>query len=301
MGSLVPRKPRTWVFVVLLSLPVMAALLFIVYVSYWNQIVSRGAPVNERVETFDEADFLLVLTTPNMDIPVHNVFIPKEASVFVDIYPKTEMSVESVKLSSNSSSSLIFDSTLHERLSTLSQNITDTQPVGQIQSPQSVVKYETSVQAYHPLEIRKLNQTYILTIVYRAFENQSNSSSQPIVIKENFGWSLDTWDLGNFNYFWIIFSGVLLSRIFPLFSNQGRQQDNATNDSGNRISGRVPERIKLGPIEFLWVPFSAIITLLIFTSFKGQIQPTSDIIGNMALAFGFGFGFDKVLGMGYRS
>jgi hypothetical protein len=301
MGSPAARKPRTWVFVVLLSLPVMATLIFLVYVSYWNQIVSRGAPVNERVETFDESDFLVVLTTPNMDIPVHNVFIPKEASVFVDIYPKTRINVESVKLSGNTSSSLIFDSTLHGRLSNLGQNITNVQSAGQIQNPQSVINYETSVQAYHPLEIRKLNQTYILTIVYRTIENQSNSFSQPIVVKENFGWPVDTWDLGNFNYFWIIFSGVLLSRIFPLFSNQGREEDDATNPSSNRISVKIPERIKLGPIEFLWVPFSAIITLLIFTSFKGQIQPTSDIIGNMALAFGFGFGFDKVLGMGYRS
>jgi hypothetical protein len=302
MGSALPRKRQTWVFVVLLSLPVIAGLVFVVYVSYWNQIVSRGAPVNEQVETFDEKDFLLVLTRPNMDIPVHNVFVPKIASVFVDIYPKTEIGVESVKLSGNSSSSLIFDSTLDHKLSILGQNITNTQqPVGQIQKPQSVINYETSVQAYHPLEIRKLNQTYILTIVYRTLENQSNNFSQPLVIKENFRWPLDTWDLGNFNYFWIIFSGVLLSRIFPLFTNQERRQDDASNQSGNSISARVTERIKLGPIEFLWVPFSAIITLLIFTSFKGQIQPTSDIIGNMALAFGFGFGFDKVLNMGHRA
>jgi hypothetical protein len=301
MWSALPRKLQTWVFVVLLSLPAIAGLVFIVYVSYWNQIVSRGAPVNEQVETFDEKDFLLVLTRPNMDIPVHNVFVPKMASVFVDIYPKTEISVESVKLSGNSSSSLIFDSTLDHTSPIPGQNITNTQSVGQIQKPQSVINYETPVQAYHPLEITKLNQTYILTIVYRTVENQSNNFSQPLVIKENFRWPLFTWDLGNFNYFWIIFSGVLLSRIFPLFiKNQERGQDDASNQSSNSISSRVTERIKLGPIEFLWVPFSAIITLLIFTSFKGQIQPTSDIIGNMALAFGFGFGFDKVLNMGHR-
>ena len=144
--------------------------------------------------------------------------VPKIASVFVDIYPKTEISVESVKLSGNSSSSLIFDSPLEHKSSVLSQNITNTQQsVGQIQKPQAVINYETSVQAYHPLEIRKLNQTYILTIVYRTLENQSNNFSQPLIIKENFRWPLDTWDLGNFNYFWIIFSGVLLSRIFPAF------------------------------------------------------------------------------------
>lgn len=46
--------------------------------------------------------------------------------------------------------------------------------------------------------------------------------------------------------------------------------------------------------ELLWVPFSAIITLLIFSSFREQVRLTSDVIANMALAFGFGFGFDKV-------
>jgi hypothetical protein len=46
--------------------------------------------------------------------------------------------------------------------------------------------------------------------------------------------------------------------------------------------------------EYLWIPFSAIVTLLIFTSFHQQIKLSSDILLNFALAFGFGFGFDKV-------
>jgi hypothetical protein len=36
---------------------------------------------------------------------------------------------------------------------------------------------------------------------------------------------------------------------------------------------------------------SAIIALLIFSSFQQQVHPT----GNISLAFAFGFGFDKVL------
>jgi hypothetical protein len=42
------------------------------------------------------------------------------------------------------------------------------------------------------------------------------------------------------------------------------------------------------------VPFSAIITLLILSSFTDQVKLTGDIMTNLALAFGFGFGFDKV-------
>jgi len=79
------HKPRTWVFVVLLTMPIIAVLLFVFYASFWSQIVSRGAPVNEQVQTYNETDFLLVLTMPNMDIPVHNVLVSKNAWLLIDI------------------------------------------------------------------------------------------------------------------------------------------------------------------------------------------------------------------------
>jgi hypothetical protein len=119
------RRRQTWVFVVLLSLPIIAALFFIVYSSYWNLIVTRGAPVNEQVETFNETDFLVVLTRPNMDIPVHNVLVPKDAWFYVDIYPNKNIKVESVMLSGNSSSSLNFNSRL-DQLSTHGGSNTNT-------------------------------------------------------------------------------------------------------------------------------------------------------------------------------
>jgi len=307
------RRRQTWVFLVLLSLPVIAALFFILYSSYWNQIVSRGAPVNEQVETFNETDFLVVLTRPSMDIPVHNALIPKDAWLFVDIYPNKNIKVESVMLSGNSSSSLNFNSRLDQLSAHGGSNANTQQSVTQTQDSESATYYGTSIQAYHPLEIRKSNQTHVLTILYRTYDDQTNKFSPPSVMKENFLWRIETWDLGNFNYFWIIFAGVLLSRIFPLFSNQGeekkqQQNGNTSNQSsggsssgtGSSMTTRISERIKLTPTELVWVPFSAIITLLIFSSFKGQVQPTSDIIGNVALAFGFGFGFDKVLNMGHR-
>jgi len=209
--------------------------------------------------------------------------------------------MESVKLSGNGSSSLSFNSSLVQ-FSSLDKSILSTRSDGDFQNAESPIHFRTLIHAYHPLEIRKANQTHVITVVYKNSDNRTSGFSQPLVTKINFGWRIETWDLGNFNYFWIIFSGVLLSRIFPLFSNQKEAPsgDDDNHSSSNSAVSKVPERLKLRPIEFVWVPFSAIITLLIFSSFKGQIQPTTDIIGNMALAFGFGFGFDKVLNMGHR-
>jgi hypothetical protein len=74
--------------------------------------------------------------------------------------------------------------------------------------------------------------------------------------------------------------GVLTSRIFSI-----------TGGGGTLGSFS----LKFGVGELIWIPFSVIITLLIFASFVDQITLTNDVILNLALAFGFGFGFDKVL------
>jgi hypothetical protein len=76
----------------------------------------------------------------------------------------------------------------------------------------------------------------------------------------------------------MIFGGVLLSRIFSIPTVSPNPA------SWNTLDKR----------EYLWIPFSAIVTLLIFTSFHQQIKLSSDILLNFALAFVFGFGFDKV-------
>jgi hypothetical protein len=224
-----------------------------------------------------------------MEIPIHNTFDPKDAKFVVDIYPKTAIRIESVRLSTNESSNLSFESKLKpEAIST-----DKTEIVGD--RSYSALHYSTDIHALHPLLISESNQTHLTTIIYRNPSSNASNPSNPIIVHGNFFWLVRTWDLGNFNYFWVIFSGVLLSRIFPLSS----PQDSSQHASDQTRTG-AGERIKLKPIEFVWVPFSAIITLLIFSSFKSQVQPTTDIISNIAMAFGFGFGFDKVLNFGHR-
>ena len=224
-----------------------------------------------------------------MEIPIHNTFASKDAKFVVDINPKTAIRIESVRLSTNESSSLSFDS----KLKPIAISTDETEIVGD--RSYSALHYYTDTHALHPLLISESNQTHVITIIYRNASSNASNPSNPIIVHENFFWPVRTWDLGNFNYFWVIFSGVLLSRIFPLSPPQDRSQD-----ASEQTRTGAGERIKLRPIEFISVPFSAIITLLIFSSFKSQIQPTTDIISNIALAFGFGFGFDKVLDFGHR-
>jgi hypothetical protein len=99
-----------------------------------------------------------------------------------------------------------------------------------------------------------------------------------------FDWNIQTLDLTSFSYLVIIFVGVLLSRLFPIV-----------------LKPKPPggdKKLPFGGIELLWIPFSAVIALLIFTSFHDEVNPTADILTNVGLAFGFGFGFDKILTLG---
>jgi len=73
--------------------------------------------------------------------------------------------------------------------------------------------------------------------------------------------------------------GVLLSRVFENITEKGK---------------RGTSYKKLTAAQILWLPLSAIITLLIYTSFTEQISLNADILSNLALSFGFGFGFDKI-------
>ena len=79
------------------------------------------------------------------------------------------------------------------------------------------------------------------------------------------------------NTFGSVALGVLASRVFTI-----------SKVSLNEVS------INLGVGELIWIPFSAVITLLIFSSFVNQISLSNDVILNLSLAFAFGFGFDKV-------
>jgi hypothetical protein len=60
---------------------------------------------------------------------------------------------------------------------------------------------------------------------------------------------------------------------------------------------------KFEPLELIWVPYSGIITLLVYTSFVDQLfhRLTENVLANLSLTFAFGFGFDKILEVWQKS
>jgi hypothetical protein len=145
----------------------------------------------------------------------------------------------------------------------------------------NLANYTGIVQIGHPLEVKNTTETYSVDILYRPNNQTFGELSQLRVPIE---WNIRTLDFGKPSYFWIIFAGVLLSRIFSYSKDD-------SDFSPHPLDGR----------DALWAPFSAVITLLIFTSFREQVALTNDIITNLALAFSFGFGFDKILEVWQKS
>ena len=140
-------------------------------------------------------------------------------------------------------------------------------------------------------------------------------------------------DFPSYFYLFILAFGVVLSRVAPLVpgftkgsgqgnrgqgaqggqSTQGGQsnQTNTTNQSDpanqegqnnqDNQGGQKSQKNQGGQDsqfslrELIWIPFSVVISLLIFTAFRQQVTLTTDIATNFALAFGFGYAFDKAL------
>jgi hypothetical protein len=154
------------------------------------------------------------------------------------------------------------------------------------QQTAGAARYSVSLNMGHPLRVGNYSDQYAINIFYRKIHDSGNI----LVDKIPFIWRIKTLDWSILSYFWILFAGVLLSRVFRFTDERGK----FTGEKGN---------IKFTPLELIWVPFSAVITLLIFSSFMEQLfdKLTVNILMNLALAFAFGFGFDKVLEVWQKS
>lgn len=147
------------------------------------------------------------------------------------------------------------------------------------------VKYTVRLNMGHPLLAGNFSDQYTVNLFYRKIQDSGNI----LVDKIPFTWQIQTLDWSIISYFWILFAGVLLSRMFTFRFR--------SNDERSKIF------IKFTSLELAWVPFSAIITMLIFSSFMNQIFHTlsPNVILNLALTFAFGFGFDKILEVWQKS
>jgi hypothetical protein len=214
----------------------------------------------EAVNKSDDTIYVVVTKEKDILLPISTYFTDRTSKMDVNIYFKvknlTTDNFRELVLSENNSRLLTIDPKLDNTV-------------------EDLAKYDANLLVRHPLAITNHTERYSLDIFYRG-PNETLGDLRKLSIPLE--WNIQTLDLSPINYFFIIFGGVLLSRVFSIPTVSSNPA------SWNTLDKR----------EYLWVPFSAIVTLLIFTSFTQQIKLTSDILLNFALAFGFGFGFDKV-------
>jgi hypothetical protein len=248
-------------------------LLIIVVVGFsvtaYLTIKNEYVPTTKEVVIGKNSEIYVVITKDKeIMAPITTTFLERAKSiVIVEIYFVNEnidaSSFRKVVLSTNSSSILTVK---NENLLPAMENL---------------AVYNGTVEIGHPLVVNNITEAYYVDILYRPNNQVYGDLSQLRVPIE---WTVRTLDFGKPSYFWIIFAGVLLSRIFSY-------SPNPRNFSLKQLDTR----------DVLWAPFSAVITLLIFTSFREQVVLTEDIITNLALAFSFGFGFDKILEVWQKS
>jgi hypothetical protein len=260
---------ENWIFVAVAG--ASAALL---YVSIINTTQNEYVPSNKEVLFDNSTDYFNVVITKEKDIlvPTTAYYKAKESEIKVAIFFKhPDISLKSIKLVSLSASST----------SLLKVDTTESDPIA------GDAKYYFVVKAGHPLSITNTTEHYDVKVFYRT----SQDPTLPSEVKQlsiPITWNLQFLDFGQLSYFWIILFGVLASRVFTItFPESG----------GVSVSGADKPSLK----ELLWIPFSAMITLLIYSSFREQVALQGDIFANLAIAFGFGFGFDKVLDIWKRA
>jgi hypothetical protein len=214
---------------------------------------------------------ILIVYEKQILVPVESFLNHKTSPINIYFYVPndTPVYIKNIQLSSNSSNSLLTVTNSEPKENVV--NITGL--TGQKSSIVTGAIWNLTVEVGHPLQIRNSTEQYQLYIFYR-LNNDTATELHKVIVP--ISWNIQTLDFSRQSYFWIIFVGVIVSRIFS-YSTESRTLD-----------------VHLTPRDLLWVPFSAIITLLIFASFKEQVSLTTDLITNLALAFGFGFGFDKI-------
>jgi hypothetical protein len=238
-------------------------------VTAYLTIKNEYVPTSKEVVIGNNSDIFVVITKDREIVaPITTTFLGRgESYVIVEIYFVTD------SIDSNSFRSVVLSTNLSSILTVRNENLY--RPIG------NLANYTGVVEIGHPLEVNNITEVYFVDILYRPKDQVYGDLSQLRVPIE---WNIRTLDFGKPSYFWIIFTGVLLSRIFSY-------SQNASGFSLKTLDGR----------DALWAPFSAIITLLIFTSFREQVVLTNDIITNLALAFSFGFGFDKIMEVWQKS
>ena len=248
----------------------------------FSSVAVESVPVNHFVEKVDGQNMsILIDREPTILIPLKTVapFSPRSTLIQASINHDDNITIEAVKLSTS-------DSILSypEKF----DFVNSTSVSGSKRDQFSMVAYSN-----HNLDINNSTKLYTIDVIY---SNSTNNKLQKWSVP--FSWPIKSMNMSIFAYFWIVLIGVLVSRLLSLILDKldkiQQTQDQKTKDL------ITSQAIVLNINDYVWITFSFIIAILIFSSFNQQVELTTNIVINISLAFGFGFGFDKVLEVAKR-
>jgi hypothetical protein len=270
-------QPKLDPTVIIMFTVIIGAAVIFTYIS----VIVESVPINYRVDKFDIQNMsMLIDREPTILIPLKNAapFPPRFTDIQASIYHNVNTTIKAVKLSTNDSI-LSYPSNFTFVSSGLTENVQRD-------------NYQMNANAIHPLTANNATGYYTIDIL---FFNKTDGVPQKWSVP--FSWTTKTMDMSIFSYFWIVLVGVIVSRVLSLVLDKFEKIQKAQDKVKER-----DEAIILNNNDYVWITFSFIIAILIFTSFTTQVQVhlTPSIIANISLAFAFGFGFDKVLEVAKR-
>jgi hypothetical protein len=245
----------------------------------YSSVVVGSVPINYFVETAKgPLNMSIVIDREHtVTIPLKNAppFDNRSTAINADVYHNDDIVIHQVKLSSTGSLLSHPQNFTNFKNSTLNENVT-------LQS------YEMQADAHHNFQVKNITVPYTIDVFY-----SDNTANNLQIWSVPFSWSLVMEDVNIFSYFWVVLIGVMASRLMSLALEKAEGAKGSESPNGQII-------IQLEIRDYIWIAFSFIIAILIFSSFSTQIQLTTNIVANISLAFGFGFGFDKVLEVAKR-
>lgn len=165
-------------------------------ISFLYTITLEYVPTSKEDVTAANSDIYAIVTKEeDILLPVSSYFDTRTSRMDLDIYFKnpdlTPNNFRKIILSENNSSLL----TVNDILNTKGKNFTN---------------YNLSLLVRHPLVVTNQTEKYTLDIFYR-LANETTGDLKKLSIPVQ--WNVRSLDFSPINYFWIIFSGVLLSRV----------------------------------------------------------------------------------------
>jgi hypothetical protein len=306
---LLPQPKLGLSVIILFSIIIGTAVIF-TYIS----VIVEYVPTNHFVEKFDGQDMsILIDREPTVLIPLKAAppFPAESTTISASVYHNIDTRIQGLKLSTTDSILEYADMFKQDRIT----------QIGNIRR----TDYHIDATANHNLQVNNVTGAYTIDVLY---PDKTTGMLQKWSVP--FNWPIETMDMSIFSYFWIVLIGVIVSRLLSLVLDRVKKSSSQpaapvpaagavvgapvpaagavvgapVPAAGAVVGAPVPAAGAAAPItppvrletaDYIWITFSFIIAVLIFSSFSDQVNLTTSVLANISLAFAFGFGFDKVL------